>query len=104
MNARLGGAPHIAVRLRQHLDAIFRRAIISGRADNNPVAALKVSDVLTLPATRHIYALETDELKRGYLYRRGNATHATGHAPALANFGTDCRTARHDLVCRSVVN
>jgi hypothetical protein len=32
---KAGGAPHIAVRLRQHLNAIFRLAIISGRADNN---------------------------------------------------------------------
>ncbi|WP_233853838.1 Arm DNA-binding domain-containing protein [Paraburkholderia sp. HD33-4] len=31
------GAPYIAIRLRQHLDAIFGRAIISGRADANPV-------------------------------------------------------------------
>jgi integrase len=59
-----GGAPHIAVRLRQHLDAIFRRAIISGRADVNPVAALKVSDMVTLPPTRHNRALEAEELKR----------------------------------------
>jgi integrase len=58
-----GGAPHIAVRLRQHLDAIFRRAIIRGRADANPVAALKASDVVTLPPTRHNRALEADELK-----------------------------------------
>ena len=61
---KAGGAPHIAVRLRQHLDAIFRRAIIRGRADANPVAALKVSDVVTLPPTRHNRALEADELKR----------------------------------------
>ncbi|MGF6289815.1 hypothetical protein QFZ98_001648 [Paraburkholderia youngii] len=46
------GAPHIAIRVRQHLDAIFRRAIISGRVDANPVAALKASDVVTLPPTR----------------------------------------------------
>ncbi|WP_121308951.1 integrase arm-type DNA-binding domain-containing protein [Paraburkholderia sp. BL17N1] len=57
------GAPHIAIRLRQHLDAIFRRAIISGRVDANPVAALKPSDVVTLPPTRHNRALEADELK-----------------------------------------
>ncbi len=58
------GAPHIAVRLRQHLDAICRRAIIRGLADANPVAALRVSDVVTLPPTRHNRALEADELKR----------------------------------------
>jgi hypothetical protein len=52
------GAPHIAIRLRQHLDAIFRRAIISGRVDANPVAALKPSDVVTVPPTRHNRALE----------------------------------------------
>ncbi|WP_118183394.1 tyrosine-type recombinase/integrase [Paraburkholderia phosphatilytica] len=57
------GAPHIAIRLRQHLDAVFRRAIISGRVDSNPVAALKPSDVVTLPPTRHNRALEADELK-----------------------------------------
>jgi len=57
------GAPHIAIRLRQHLDAIFRRAIVSGRLDANPVAALKPSDVVTLPPTRHNRALEADELK-----------------------------------------
>lgn len=60
---KAGGAPHIAVRLRQHLDAIFRRAIIRGRADANPVAALKASDVVTLPPTRHNRALEADDLK-----------------------------------------
>ncbi|MGF6261082.1 integrase [Paraburkholderia youngii] len=57
------GAPHIAIRLRQHLDAVFRRAIISGRVDSNPVAALKPSDVVTLPPTRHNRALGADELK-----------------------------------------
>jgi integrase len=57
------GAPHIALRLRQHLDAIFRRAIISGRVDANPVTALKPLDVLTLPPTRHNRALAADELK-----------------------------------------
>ena len=61
---KAAGAPHISVRLRQHLDAIFRRAIIRGLADANPVAALKVSDVVTLPPTRHNRALEADELKR----------------------------------------
>jgi integrase len=57
------GAPHIAIRLRQHLDAVFRRAIISGRADTNPVASLKPSDVVTVPPTRHNRALEAGELK-----------------------------------------
>ncbi|KAA1003869.1 site-specific integrase [Paraburkholderia panacisoli] len=57
------GTPHIATRLRQHLDAIFRRAIISGRVDANPVAALKPSDVVTLPPPRHNRALEANELK-----------------------------------------
>ncbi|WP_408242049.1 MULTISPECIES: phage integrase central domain-containing protein [Paraburkholderia] len=50
---KVEGAPHIAVRLRQHLDAIFRRAIITGRAEANPVAALKESDAVMLPPTRH---------------------------------------------------
>ncbi|MGF6651702.1 integrase [Paraburkholderia youngii] len=57
------GAPHIAIRLRQHLDAIFRRAIISGRVDANPVAALKASDVVMLPPTRHNRALDAHELR-----------------------------------------
>jgi integrase len=61
---KAAGAPHISVRLRQHLDAIFMRAIIRGLADANPVAAPKVSDVVTLPTTRHNRALEADELKR----------------------------------------
>jgi integrase len=61
---KASGAPHIAIRLRQHLDAIFRRAIISGRAGTNPVAALRPSDVVTLPPTRHNRALVADELKR----------------------------------------
>jgi integrase len=61
---KAAGAPHISARLRQHLDAIFRRAIIRGLADANPVAALKVTDVVTLPPTRHNRALEADELKR----------------------------------------
>jgi integrase len=56
------GAPHVALRLRRHLGAVFRRAIISGRADVNPVVALKVSDVLTLPPTRHNRALDASEL------------------------------------------
>ncbi|MEM5341556.1 tyrosine-type recombinase/integrase [Paraburkholderia azotifigens] len=59
---KANGAPHVAIRLRQHLDAIFRRAIISGRADTNPVAALKPSDVVTLPPTRHNRALKANEL------------------------------------------
>ncbi|KIG09828.1 integrase family protein [Burkholderia sp. MR1] len=57
------GSPHIATLLRQWLSAVFRRAVISGRADRNPVTDLKASDVIAKPKTRNNRALSEDELR-----------------------------------------
>ena len=57
------GAPHVALRLRQALDAIFRYAIGTGRATINPVAMMRTRDAIKLPKARHNRALTKDELR-----------------------------------------
>lgn len=59
---RRNRAPTMAKLLRLWCDGIFRFAIVSGRADINPVAALKASDMITLPKVKHNRALNQDEL------------------------------------------
>ncbi|MDB5789957.1 tyrosine-type recombinase/integrase [Caballeronia mineralivorans] len=60
---KAGGAPYIAVGIRLHLDGVFRRAVINGTANINPVSALKLSDAVRLPEVRHNRALEAPALK-----------------------------------------
>lgn len=56
------GSPSIAILLRQWLSAVFRRAVVSGRAERNPVADLKASDVIKKPKTKNNRALTPKEL------------------------------------------
>lgn len=56
-------APTLAILLRQWCSGIFRHAIVSGRADSNPVAALNAADMVTLPKVKHNRALNQDELR-----------------------------------------
>ncbi len=56
-------APKSAILLKQWCDAVFRRAIVSGKADSNPVAALKTSDVIQRPKVKNNHALTVKELR-----------------------------------------
>lgn len=58
------GAPSVASNLRLWCDAVFRFAIISGRADRNPVSDLKASDVISKPKVKNNLALSSNELKK----------------------------------------
>jgi integrase len=56
-------APHAAAITRRTLDGVFRFAIMTDRADVNPVTALRAADVITAPPTRNNRALSPDELR-----------------------------------------
>jgi integrase len=58
------GAHAVATNLRLWCNAVFRFAIISGRAERNPVADLKASDVITKPKVKNNLALSPTELQR----------------------------------------
>ena len=60
---KAAGAPSLAVLLRQWCDAVFRMAVVSGRAERNPVADLKASDVIVRPKVKNNRALAPGELK-----------------------------------------
>lgn len=57
------GAPTLAIMLRQWCGAVFRLAVVSGRADRNPVIDLKASDVIVRPKIKNNRALKPSELK-----------------------------------------
>lgn len=61
---KAAGAPHIAARVRLHLDGVYRRAVIIGAAAINPVAVFKLSDAVTLPRVRHNRSLDASLLKQ----------------------------------------
>ena len=61
---RKNSAPHLAILLRQWCSGIFRHAIVSGRADSNPVAALNASDMINKPNVKHNRNLNEEELKQ----------------------------------------
>ena len=54
------GAPNIAILIRQWSSAVFRMAVTSLRADNDPAAALK--GTISKPATKHKNALTHSEI------------------------------------------
>ena len=60
---KAAGAPSIAFLIRQWCGAVFRLAIVSGRADRNPVADLKASDVIVRPKVKHNRNLSEVELR-----------------------------------------
>ena len=57
------GAPTLAILLRQWCSAVFRLAVVSGRAERNPVADLKASDVIVRPKVKNNRALSVPELR-----------------------------------------
>lgn len=58
------GAHSVATNMRLWCNAVFRFAIISGRAERNPVADLKASDVITKPKVKNNLALSPTELQK----------------------------------------
>jgi len=56
------GAPTLAIMLRQWCGAVFRLAVVSGRADRNPVTDLKASDVIVRPKVKNNRELKVQEL------------------------------------------
>lgn len=68
---RKNSAPNLAILLRQWCSGVFRHAIVSGRADSNPVAALNASDMITKPKVKHNRALSEEELKQLIIVMRG---------------------------------
>jgi integrase len=58
------GAHTVASNLRLWCDQVFRFAIISGRAERNPVADLKASDVISKPKTKNNLALSPAHLQK----------------------------------------
>ena len=56
------GAPTLAINLRQWCSAVFRHAIVSGRAKTNPVADLKAGDVIVRPPVKNNRALSPAEI------------------------------------------
>lgn len=58
------GAHTVATNVRLWCDAVFRFAIVSGRAERNPVADLKASDVITKPKVKNNVALSPAELRK----------------------------------------
>jgi integrase len=55
------GVPDVAKRIRQHVGAIFRYAIATGRADRDPAADVREA-MLPAPRVRHRAALKADEV------------------------------------------
>lgn len=64
LERKSGGAPTLALMVRQWCGAVFRHAIAMGHADRNPVADLKASDVIVRPKVKNNRALSRDELKK----------------------------------------
>lgn len=62
-NERKSTAPTLAKMFRQWCGAVFRLAVVSGRADRNPVTDLKASDVIISPKIKNNRALNELELK-----------------------------------------
>ena len=58
------GAHAVATNIRLWCNAVFRFAIISGRADRNPIAGLKASDVIAKPKPKNNLALPPTELQK----------------------------------------
>ncbi|MBI5006426.1 MAG: tyrosine-type recombinase/integrase [Nitrosomonadales bacterium] len=58
------GAPTLAILLRQWCAAVFRLAIVSGRAERNPVIDLMASDVIVRPKVKNNRALSEVELRQ----------------------------------------
>lgn len=64
MERKSTGAPSVAANLRIWCNAVFRFAIMSGRAERNPIADLKASDVIKKPKVKNNLALSPGELQK----------------------------------------
>ncbi len=58
-----GGAPTIAINLRQWCSAVFRFAIVSGRLATNPIGEIQLKDVVTRPKVKNNRPLKPDEIR-----------------------------------------
>lgn len=56
------GAPTLAINLRLWCSAVFRHAIVTGKAESNPVAALKAGDVVVRAPVKNNLALKPCEV------------------------------------------
>lgn len=63
LERKSSGAHSLATLLRLWCSAVFRLAVISGRADRNPITDLKLSDVIVRPKVKNNRALQPSELK-----------------------------------------
>jgi integrase len=61
---RKKGSPTVAILLRQWCSAVFRYAILDGRADRNPVSDLKASDVIKRAPVKNNLALSPAEFRK----------------------------------------
>lgn len=61
---RREGAPSVALAVRQMLNEVWRHAIGTARAKENPVAMMRAGDVVKKPKTKHNKALNDVELRR----------------------------------------
>lgn len=78
------GAPTVAILLRQWCSAVFRLAVVSGRAERNPVNDLTAADVIVRPKVKHNRNLSEAELKEFLLSLHGfSGRRATGIAIEL---------------------
>lgn len=58
-----GGAPTIAINLRQWCSAVFRFAIVSGKLAVNPIGEIQLKDVVTRPRVKNNRPLKPEEIR-----------------------------------------
>lgn len=58
-----GGAPTIAINLRQWCSAVFRFAIVSGKLTVNPIGEIQLKDVVTRPRVKNNRPLKPEEIR-----------------------------------------
>lgn len=58
-----GGAPTVAINLRQWSSAVFRFAIVSGKLAVNPIGEIQLKDVVTRPRVKNNRPLKPEEIR-----------------------------------------
>ena len=58
-----GGAPSVAINLRQWCSAVFRFAIVSGKLAVNPIGEIQLKDVVTRPRVKNNRPLKPEEIR-----------------------------------------
>lgn len=58
-----GGAPTIAINLKQWCSAVFRYAIVTGRLELNPIASIQTSDIVIRPKVKNNRPLKPEEIR-----------------------------------------